>query len=171
MDDVELVNVGFDLVAALIGKKVDAIVGAYWVHESISATNQGFDLNIMRMEEHGVPDFYELVLVTTEKKIANEPEQVQGFVRAVMRGYQDAIADPQAAVDLLKRLRPEVDLNIEKPGVDLLAPLWASNTGIFGWQEEARWVDYSRWMQENGLLAAAGDPKAAFNNSFVAAAR
>ncbi len=171
LDDVELVNVGFGLVPALIGKKVDAIVGAYWVHESISATNQGFELNIMRMENHGVPDFYELVLVTTEKKIASEPEQVQGFVRAVMRGYQDAIADPQAAVDLLKRLRPEVDLDIEKPGVDLLAPLWSSNTGIFGWQEEARWVDFSRWMQENGLLATASDPKAAFDNSFVSAAQ
>ena len=80
LDDVELVNVGFDLVPALIGKKVDAIVGAYWVHESISATNQGFELNIMRMEQHGVPDFYELVMVANEEKIAKEPDQVRGFV-------------------------------------------------------------------------------------------
>ena len=38
LSDVELVNVGFDLVPALLGEQVDAIVGAYWVHESISAT-------------------------------------------------------------------------------------------------------------------------------------
>ncbi len=42
------VNVGYDLVPALISKQVDAIVGAYWVHESISAQNQGFPVNIMR---------------------------------------------------------------------------------------------------------------------------
>ncbi len=168
LDDVELVNVGFDLVPALISEKVDAIVGAYWVHESISATNQGFELNIMRMEQHGVPDFYELVLVTTEDKISQDPDLVQRFVRGVMRGYQDAIADPQAAVDLLKRLRPEVDLDIEKPGVDLLAPLWSSETGEFGSQEEVRWTNFARWMQENGLLASEGDPNAAFDNSFVA---
>ena len=171
LDDVELVNVGFDLVPALIGKKVDAIVGAYWVHESISATNQGFDLNIMRMEQHGVPDFYELVLVANEETIANDPDLVRGFVRASTRGYQDAIADPQAAVQLLKRLRPEVDLDIEKPGVDLLAPLWSSSTGVFGWQEEDRWVSFAKWMHENGLLASEGDALAAFDNSFVSGAQ
>ena len=171
LDDVELVNVGFDLVAALIGKKVDAIVGAYWVHESISAINQGFDLNIMRMEQHGVPDFYELVLVANEEKITRDPDLVRGFVRASMRGYQDAIADPQAAVDLLKRLRPEVDLDIEKPGVDLLAPLWSSSTGVFGWQEEDRWGSFAKWMHENGLLASEGDALAAFDNSFVSGAQ
>ena len=171
LDDVELVNVGFDLVPALIGKKVDAIVGAYWVHESISATNQGFELNIMRMEQHGVPDFYELVLVTNEEKITQSPDLVQRFVRGVMRGYQDAIADPQAAVDLLKRVRPEVDLEIEKPGVDLLAPLWSSNNGVFGWQEEARWINFAQWMRDNGLLSSEGDPNAAFDNSFVASSQ
>ena len=171
LSDVELVNVGFDLVAALIGEKVDAIVGAYWVHESISATNQGFELNIMRMEENGVPDFYELVLVANEDTIANDPDLVQGFVKAAMRGYQDAMADPQAAVDLLKRLNPEVDLAIEKPGVDLLAPLWASSNGVFGWQDEGRWVNFAKWMGDNGMLSSSGDPNAAFNNSFVANAR
>ena len=171
LEDVELVNVGFDLVPALIGKKVDAIVGAYWVHESISATNQGFELNIMRMEEHGVPDFYELVIVANEDKIANDPDLVQRFVRGVTRGYQDAMADPLDAVQLLKRVKPEVDLDIEIPGVELLAPLWSTENGVFGWQEEARWVNFAKWMQETGLLASAGDPTAAFDNSFVAHAR
>ncbi|NQU96126.1 MAG: ABC transporter substrate-binding protein, partial [Chloroflexi bacterium] len=32
--DVEFVNVGFDLSPALMGSVVDAIVGAYWTHES-----------------------------------------------------------------------------------------------------------------------------------------
>jgi putative hydroxymethylpyrimidine transport system substrate-binding protein len=169
LSDVELVNVGFDLVPALIGKKVDAIVGAYWVHESISAVNQGFPVNIMRMEQHGVPDFYELVLVTNEEKIKENPEMVERFVRAVTRGYQDAIDDPQGAVELLKRVRPEVDLAIESPGVDMLAPLWDTDQGVFGWQDEARWVEFAAWMDEAGLLSGTGDVNAAFDNSFVAA--
>jgi len=169
LSDVEMVNVGFDLVPALIGKKVDAIVGAYWVHESISAVNQGFPVNIMRMEQHGVPDFYELVLVTNEEKIKENPEMVRRFVRAVTRGYQDAIADPQGAVELLKRVRPEVDLAIESPGVDMLAPLWSTDQGVFGWQDEARWVEFAAWMEESGLLNAGSDVGAAFDNSFVAA--
>ena len=169
LSDVELVNVGFDLVPALIGGKVDAIVGAYWVHESISAINQGFPVNIMRMEQHGVPDFYELVLVTNEEKIKKNPEMVRRFVRAVTRGYQDAIEDPQGAVELLKRVRPEVDLAIESPGVDMLAPLWGTDQGVFGWQDEARWIEFAAWLEEAGLLSGGGDVNAAFDNSFVAA--
>ena len=168
LDDVEMVNVGFDLVPALISKQVDAVVGAYWVHESISATNQGFELNIMRMEQNGVPDFYELVIVASEDKIAQDPDLVQRFVKGVTRGYKDAIADPQDAVQLLKRIKPEVDLAIEIPGVVLLAPLWATDNGVFGWQEGARWQHFAKWLVDTGRLSASTDPMAAFDNSFVA---
>ena len=138
------------------------------MHESISAVNQGFPVNIMRMEQYGVPDFYELVLVANEGKVSEDPDLVQRFVRAAMRGYQDAIDDPQGAVQLLGEVRPEVDLSIEIPGVDLLAPLWEPDNGKnFGWQEEDRWVDFAQWMQESGLLASGADAKSAFNNSFV----
>ena len=171
IDDVEMVNVGFDLVAALISKNVDAIVGAYWVHESISANNLGFELNIMRMEEHGVPDFYELVIVASEDKIANNPEVVQKFVRAVTRGYQDAIADPLDAVALLKSVKPETDLDIENPGVILLAPLWATDNGVFGWQEQDRWQEFAQWMVNTGRLTSAADATTAYDNSFVEGAR
>jgi putative hydroxymethylpyrimidine transport system substrate-binding protein len=171
IDDVEMINVGFDLIPALISKNVDAIVGAYWVHESISATNQGFELNIMRMEENGVPDFYELVIVASEDKIANEPEIVQKFVRAVTRGYQDAIADPLDAVALLKSVKPETDLDIENPGVKLLAPLWATDNGVFGWQEQSRWEEFADWMVESGRLSSASSAAAAYTNSFVEGAR
>ena len=171
IDDVEMVNVGFDLVAALISKNVDAIVGAYWVHESISANNLGFELNIMRMEEHGVPDFYELVIVASEDKIANNPEVVQKFVRAVTRGYQDAIADPLDAVALLKSVKPETDLDIENPGVILLAPLWATDNGVFGWQEQDRWQEFAQWMVDTGRLTSAADATTAYDNSFVEGAR
>ena len=167
IDDVEMVNVGFDLVTSLISKNVDAIVGAYWVHESISAENQGYPINIMRMEENGVPDFYELVIVASEENIAEDPDVVQKFVRAVTRGYQDAIKDPRDAVAVLKAEKPETDLAIENPGVDLLAPLWATDNGIFGWQELDRWEDFAAWMVEVGLLETAEGAGDAYDNSFV----
>ena len=104
--DVELVNVGFDVVPALIGKKVDAIIPAYSVYEAISAENKGFPVNIIRLEQYGVPDYYEFILVTTEDKIAKNPELVQHFVKAVKRGYEDAIANPEDAIRIMKKANP-----------------------------------------------------------------
>ena len=171
LSDVEMVNVGFDLVPALISKQVDAIVGAYWVHESISAENQGFPVNIMRMEEWGVPDFYEIVLVTSKEMAGKESDVVQRFVRAAMRGYREAVADPKRAIDILAQAAPEIDERIERPGVDLLSPLWIEGNLDFGWQTADKWANLARWMQDQGLLSTGVDANEAFTNRFVEAAR
>lgn len=165
--DVELVNVGFDLAPALISGTVDAVVGAYWTHESILLENEGHPVNIMRMEDWGVPDYYELVLVASEDAIEEKSDVIERFMRAVRRGYDDAIANPQAGVDVLLRgTNEEVDENIERPGADLLAPLWQTSTAQFGEQEFSRWDDFSTWMFQNGLLESELDASAAFTNEF-----
>ena len=36
-DDVEMVNVGFDLMPAILSEQADAVIGVYWTHETILA--------------------------------------------------------------------------------------------------------------------------------------
>ena len=165
--DVELIKVGFDVVPALISKKVDAIIPAYSVYEAVSAENKGFPVNVMRLEQNGIPDYYELLVVANEKTISEDKDLIGRFVRAVRRGYEDAISDPVAAIKIMKKINPEADLNLEIPSVKLLAPLWVPENKIFGWQEEKRWIDYANWMKENGLISKDLDVKDAFDNSFV----
>ena len=84
-----------------------------------------------------------------------------------MKGYKDAMADPLDAVALLKELKPETDLEIENPGVKLLAPLWSTENGVFGWQENDRWEEFAQWMVESGRLSDASGSSEAFTNKFV----
>jgi len=167
LDDVTLVNVGFDLAPALIGKKVDAIVGAYWTHESIVMEIQGFDLNILRMEDWGVPDFYELVLVASEDTVDNEPDVVQRFLRATARGFTDAITDPQGAVDILVAANPETDSVLETKSIGLLAPMWTEGAPTFGWQTRERWQSLAQWMKDEGLLSVEVDEGQAFTSDLL----
>ena len=161
-------NVGFDLVPALIGRRVDAVVGAYWTHESIVLENQGHAVTILRMEQWGVPDYYELVLVTDEATLRGKPEVIARFLRALRQGYNDAASNPQAGVDiLLKGTRAEVDEKIERPGAALLAPLWKTDTIPFGTQDAAKWESFTRWMQANGLLGSQVKAQDAFTNRFI----
>jgi putative hydroxymethylpyrimidine transport system substrate-binding protein len=120
------------------------------------------------MEEWGVPDYYELVLVASEDTIASRPDVVQRFVNALSRGYEDAIADPQGGVDVLLRgTQDEVDEDIERPGADLLAPVWKTETAGFGEQDSARWEEFTRWMQESGLLSSDVAAADAFTDRFI----
>ncbi len=168
LDDVELVNVGFNLAESLISGTVDAVVGAYWTHESILLENQGHPVNVMRMDEWGVPAYYELVLVTSEDMIDKDPKVIERFVRAIKKGYADAISDPQAGVDILvKANKDEIDEGIDRPGADLLVSAWKTADADFGQQDSARWESFVKWMQDAGLLTGELESSEAFSNEYV----
>lgn len=155
LEDVELVNVGFNLGPSLISGQVDAVVGAYWTHESILLENQGHKVNVMRMEDWGVPDYYELMIVTSESNARDDTVTVTKFLRAVRRGYEDAMDDPQKGVDtLVAGTQDEIDETVDRPGADLLVPLWKPQSGAFGNQDIRRWENFTKWMQDADLLPA-----------------
>lgn len=169
LDDVELVDVGFDLVPALLGGRVDAIVGAYWTHESILMELEGHEVNIMRMEQWGVPDFYELVLTASEETLGDRPDVVERFVKAMRRGFESAYDQPQDSIDALIEANPEtVNEELERKGVKLLQPLWKGDAPKIGWQEDDRWTSFAQWMKDKGFIKESVDPLAAFTNRFVA---
>jgi len=168
LGDVELVRVGFNLTESLISGTVDAVVGAYWTHESILLENLGHPVNILKVQDWGVPDYYELVLVASEKYIEEQSDVIERFTRALSKGFADAISDPQAGVNILiDASNEEVDRAIEGPGADLLVPLWKTNEANFGVQTSARWVDFASWMQETGLLSQEVDASKAFTDKFI----
>ncbi len=172
LDDIELVDIGFALTQSLAAGSVDAIVGAYWTHESIVLELEDLPVNVMRMEEWGVPDYYELVLVASEDKVAQESEVVQKLVRAFSRGFEYALANPQESIDMLVDIGGEVVLeDVEREGVDLLLPMWDDGVAPrFGWQESARWESFADWMKSRGLIDHSLDSSAAFTNRFIEAA-
>ncbi len=171
LEDVALIDVGFDLVPALLSGTVDAILGGYWTHESILIEQEGQPVNVLRMESWGVPDFYELLLVTNEKTIADRPETVRKFVRAFVKGYEAAIDNPSAdVVATLFEANPEaVQKEVELKGIDLLKPVWADATTPFGSQTQARWNSFGDWMKSQGLIGADLRIADAWNGNFMPA--
>ena len=119
----------------------------------------------MRMEEWGVPDFYELVLVTSDRTQRSESALVRRFVRALKRGYEEAAADPQAAVEiLLQHVRRRTQ---DRPSGRAAAGASVGGGGgtslrLADCGEVVRMTD---WMKVNGLLPEELDPGPAFNTA------
>lgn len=163
IDDVELVNVGYDLMPAVLSGRADAVIGVYWTHETILAEAQGTPVRYLRVEEWGVPDYYELVLVAGEDVVNGQEEAVRGFLGAMQRGYVEALADLDAAVDILLAASPDLERDVEREGLELLAPLWTDNGAVaVGTQAAGRWASYAGWAKEQGILDASVDEQAAF---------
>ncbi len=151
--DVELINVGYDLLPAVLSGQADATIGVYWTHETILAESQGFAVRYFRIEDWGVPDYYELVVVAGESTVADQEDVVRAMLGALQLGYTDALADPDAALDLLIAESPELVREVEREGLDLLMPIWTDDGAVaFGTQTDERWTAFGEWLKERGLL-------------------
>ncbi|MDP9364732.1 MAG: ABC transporter substrate-binding protein, partial [Chloroflexota bacterium] len=170
LNDVELVDVDFALVPAVVSARVDAVMGAYWTHETILAEREGHPVNLMRVEEWGVPAYYELVLAASERTVAGDPETVRAVLAAAQRGYAEAAVEQGAALDALAAASPELDRAVEAEGLALLAPAWTEGVPAFGTQDPERWRAYAAWMAGRGLIPAELDPGSAFTTALLPAA-
>jgi putative hydroxymethylpyrimidine transport system substrate-binding protein len=167
MSDIELIDVEFDLVPAVISGKVDAVMGAYRTHETIVAEQQGYPVDVMPVEQWGVPDFYELVMVASEETVAKRSDLLRAFLGAVVSGYAAAIADPAGALDTLAAAYPEIDRAVEQRGLALLIPAWTAGVPAFGTQTPQRWRAYGDWMKSQGLIPADLDVAKAFTSDLL----
>lgn len=163
LDDVEMVNVGFDLMPAVMSERADAAIGVYWTHETILAEREGNPVRYFRVEEYGVPDFYELVLVTGEETIESQAGTVTAFLGALRQGYHDAADDLEGALELLLAESPDLVEEVEREGLELLAPLWTDDGQVpFGTQTAERWSAYAEWAKSEGILDESVDETMAF---------
>ncbi len=172
IDDVKVINVGYDLLPAILSGRVDAVIGAYWTHEPIVAEQQGTPVDYLKVEDWGVPDYYELVLVAGDSYLKDNAAIASGLLAAIQRGYDDAAADPDAAIALLVKASEDVDKVVERKGIDLLIPLWTDGGKVpFGTQTDERWQAYGGWMNEKGLLKGDVDISAAFRTDLLPAGK
>lgn len=170
IEDVQFTNVGYDALTGLLAGQLDAI-SVYYTNQPVIAENQGRKVNIIKVTDYGVPDYYDLVIVTNEEMIKNNPDVVERFLRAITKGYKEAAANPQDAIKLMARSNPELDLAVANKEILLEAPIWIADNGVFGWQEEGRWLSFAQWMKNGGLLTKPVDARQAFTNSFIESLR
>ncbi len=152
---VKEVNVGENLVPAMLSGRVSATLGAYWNYEAIQLQQLGRRTNVIHVENAGVPDYDELVLVVRESTIANRNNVLRRFVQALARGYESVRRDPQAGVDALIAANPSLAPKLQLASVRAtLASFFPANPNLpWGWQDSTQWNAYGEWMLAHHLIS------------------
>jgi NitT/TauT family transport system substrate-binding protein len=150
-------TIGFPVRESMLAQgEVDAVFG-FSMSSYINLTSRGVptdDIVVMLMSDHGV-ELYGNVLMVSQKFAAEKPDAVKGFLRAVIAGLRDTIADPSAAVDtVLARndmVRKEVEVERLRMALaqNIVTP-WVKENGVGG-IDRAR---FERALEQIGLTAA-----------------
>jgi ABC-type nitrate/sulfonate/bicarbonate transport system substrate-binding protein len=130
--------------------------------DGVRAQREGFGLNAFYIKDHGVPDYYTPVIVTSRKRIAQDPDTVRRFMAATARGYEYAIQSPKEAAALLVQGAPNeaaLDPAFTEASQQWISPRYKEGQESWGTQELRVWTEYPRFMYSTGkVVDAAGKP-------------
>jgi putative hydroxymethylpyrimidine transport system substrate-binding protein len=157
------INVGANLVPAMLSGRVDATLGAYWNYEAIQLQRMGKHPNVIRMNQVGVPTYDELVLVVRQSTLTSHPDEIRRLVQALGRGYQSVRSDPASGVANLVRANPGLEPKFQSAAVRATLPAFfpSDPSKPWGYQDPAQWTSYGQWMISNHLISnpsAVADP-------------
>jgi NitT/TauT family transport system substrate-binding protein len=125
-------------VTPFVDGQVDVVTATRYNEFYTLMTRMGRDnLRTFVPEDHGVT-FPRDTLITSEQVARDRPELVQGFLRASIRGWRDALRDPKAGVDAVMAVaptlnRPHQEFMLEEAG-KLMVAGQAAQQGLF-------WID------------------------------
>jgi putative hydroxymethylpyrimidine transport system substrate-binding protein len=157
---VTLVNVGFDIVPALLSRKVDAVIGGYRNVERVQIEMQGQPVGMFEPERYGVPAFYELVLIANDALLRSRRDDLARFVRAAARGLALTAAQPDQAFKYYARLNPKLDDAFNRRSFEATRPAYARSQH----QARERWAAFSEWMAARKVIPAPVPADQVFTN-------
>ncbi len=120
----EMINVGYNTVAALLTGNVDAI-GAFRNYEVLQLEELGYDPIFFAQEAFCVPTTYELILVAHPEFIEERQHEAAAFVRALARGIEWTLEHPADALTVLFDRFPDLDDALNRRSFDETLPLYA----------------------------------------------
>jgi putative hydroxymethylpyrimidine transport system substrate-binding protein len=150
------VNVGLSLLPAVIGGRVDAILGGFRNIEGVDLQQRGLDPRIVPVDQLGVPTYDELVLVARRSTVDDHPQAIHSFIAALDEGTTYAIGHPQEAANAVLAAGKGLDAMQTRAEVDATLPLLAPAQGRpYGYLDPDQWREYAQWMAEHDLISSA----------------
>ena len=164
---IQEVRVGFDP-RVLTEGQVD-VLAAFKSNEPNVIRSLGFDVNMFDAADYGVPTLG-LTYIVRQDQIDDDPETVERFLRATMKGLEFAAANTEETLDIVLKYAEGADrehmrfmLNAEF--ADAVSPLTDAN-GL-GWMTEEQWQEFHDSLLKYDALPGSQDVSSAFTNDFL----
>lgn len=149
---VETKVVGYSLAPSLAAGKVDAVIGAYWNIEGPDLRMKDVPITVMKLDDHGVPRYDELVIVASEDAIRDRPAAIRAALAGIAEGQAAAVADAGGAVAALEKANPDIAKKVLPAQVADTIPALVPEGSAPLRMDTAQWDALAAWMTDNGLV-------------------
>src|SRR6056297_597412 len=148
INDLKLVNVGFSIVQSLTSGKVDAIMGPYKNYETVALAMEGYSPAYFPIEEYGIPDYDELVFITSSKNFENRKRSLGDFAGAIEKAVEYIRTDPEGSVDLFMKIISESSHELERKAFRKTIDLYAENGNL----DHSEWQIFADFAKSSGII-------------------
>jgi NitT/TauT family transport system substrate-binding protein len=164
-EDINLLSIGYTQVESMVTSQVDAAV-VYAMNEPVQLRAQGYEVSMIEVDDY--IGFVSNGMITNEETIEGQPELVRSMVRALLRGLQDTLDDPDAAFAICREYVAEIDDDsapLQRAVLDAALTFWEAET--LGRSDPEAWAASVAFMQQIGMVSGDLDPQAMYSNEFV----
>ena len=151
--------------ASFFSGKTD-ITAAYFTGGVIKMRKKGMKLNLIWPGDYGV-NFYSDTIVTTDRLISENPDLVTRFLRATLKGWQDAIEDYRQAVSVSLKYTGDQGSETQMAMMEAMLPLVHTGEDRIGWMKPEIWREMYGTLLEQGLLQKPFEVDKAYTEWFI----
>jgi ABC-type nitrate/sulfonate/bicarbonate transport system substrate-binding protein len=168
-DDVDQVKVGFDP-RVLSEGQVD-ILAVFISNEPGQLERIGYPVKVFDPSDYDIP-VLGLTYITSDDEIAKDPEALQRFLRAALKGIEYASQHVDEALDIVLKYAPQEDRDqqefmLKTELARALTPQTQDNG--YGWQTSEQWSALIGALQEFGIIEGDVAASDVFTDQFLTA--
>jgi ABC-type nitrate/sulfonate/bicarbonate transport system substrate-binding protein len=161
---VHKVTIGFQAVAALLAHRVDGAT-AFWNAEGVTLQARRPGIRQFKVDDYDAPPYPELVLCVSRQTLDQDRSLVAATVRALRRGYQEAIVDPDSAVSAMVSLAHVNRADTERE-LDAVSPAFTEGASTYGQLDRRELEAWARWEARFGITKTLPNVRQAFAPGF-----
>ena len=141
----------YTITDVVTGLKTD--VDAVWVYyawDGIATKRAGLQTNFLKIRDYGEElDYYSPVIIANNDFLKKNPEIAKKVLKAIKKGYEYAIKNPEESAKILVKNSPELDINLVTASQKWISKEYQSDAKEWGIIDGNRWNRFYEWLYKN----------------------
>lgn len=151
-------------ISQILTDKVDAKM-AYEMNDATLLELEGEEVNVLKFRDYGVKVYADTIF-TTKELIEKDPEKVRKFVNSSIKGWHEAINNPEKAIDELIKVNSSLNYEHQLGYLNKSIPIILTDEKI-GILDEAVWQDMIDNLYDFGVIKNKLKANEIFTNEFI----